>query len=284
MPDSEFGTILIAVLAFAIVMLNVFEIVLITKKKERKMFDKLLLSLAASDALVGVTAAALKISELLAAKKPIWLSSYTFASVYVLSTIFSIKNVLGITVDRFLAVRFPIKHRMVLSNSRANLIIIGLWISSLIALAMNSLMVFYCMPDMEKLITGASISLLAFGVVIAAVYSHIFHLVCKRSIVAAETRGDNSESKRRFSWFFSKGPSTAERSVLITGSLVVLFFIGCTYPFSVEYLIKRSWTQVSFASRLMIVMNSIFNPAIYFFKSVITERRHRAVTTEIELH
>ena len=121
---------------------NAAEIVLILRKKDKKIFDKLLLSLAASDLLVGMSIFAFKIAELEAPKKSTWQTPANFTNMYVLSMIFSITSLAGITIERLLAAKFPIKHRMMVTKKRANVFVAIMWVLSAGSVAFCSLLRF----------------------------------------------------------------------------------------------------------------------------------------------
>ena len=257
------------VVAQLIVLLNAAEMVLILRKKDKKIFDKLLLSLAASDLLVGMSIFAFKIAELNAPKKSTWQTPTNFTNMYVLSMIFSITNLVGITIERFLAVKFPIKHRMMVTKKKANVFVAIMWVLSAGSVVFCSLVIFLWKNDMPMLLQGSSISLLFHGVWITAAYAYIFHLIRKRYVATTTTRGDGNVSRRGFGLMF-KGPNRAERSVFLTSCLVAVSFIVCTYPFAIEYLITGIGSSVS---TFLIVLNSLLNPFIYFFKSYSGEKR-----------
>ena len=269
MTDIEGKDISYIVLGQLIVLLNAAEIVLILRKKDKKIFDKLLLSLAASDLLVGMSIFAFKIAELEAPKKSRWPTPANFTNMYVLSMIFSITSLAGITIERLLAVKFPIKHRMLATKKRANISVAIMWIVSVIFAMISSLVIFLWKNDMPMLLQGSSISLLFHGVWIAAAYAYIFHIIRKRNVATTTTRGDGNVSRRGFGLMF-KGPNRAERSVFLTSCLVAVSFMACTYPFAIEYQITGFGSS---ASVYLIVLNSLLNPFIYFFKSYSGEKR-----------
>ena len=281
MMDNAPEAITYAVAGLITGVLNVVEIVLILRTKNRKTFDKLLLSLAVSDALVGITAAVYKMTKFTLKDTTILMTQHNFANFLAISIIFSITFLLAITIDRFLAVRFPIKHRMVATNRRVNIAIIALWLLSVVSATSHSLFTFVWAKKIT--LFAATGTLIAFGVGLIATYVAIFCLINKRCIIKAKRDRDNLNVAIRQVPLFSKENCSTERSVLITGCVVTISFIICTYPFAFEFLIKKSVYRVSFPAKLMIALNSLINPFIYFFKSYIVSRGRKRVTEAVEM-
>ena len=258
---SEVVYILIALL---VVLFNCAEIVLISRIRNRSIFDRLLLSLAFSDFIVGIVVGIFQACHLYFGNT-YWLNTNVVVNIFLLSIVFSFTNLIAITIDRFLAVQFPIKHRLLSTPKRANICITGLWISSLICIAFNGLITFKLAVGVKFVHNVTSISLLLFGVILTALYCGIFYLICKRKMQSARNGGCDSNVQRRCVTWFLKGPYKAERSVFFTGCTVTISFIICTYPFAIEFLITQNDEHTSFVSQLLIVLNSLLNPFVYFF-------------------
>ena len=263
--------------------LNIAEIALIIRKKNKKAFDKLLLSLAVSDVFVGMAAAVFKLSDLIKEDEVKLLVANEQLNIVLISVGFSVTNLAAITADRFMAVRYPIKHRMILSARRVNVAIIFLWLFSLACAVFSSLFAFLWTSQIIFMVNAGLCCLLVFGVAITVCYALIFLSISKRTMrTATENEAEKNGARRGFA-LFMKGPYTAERSVQCTGCLVTLSFIICTYPFAFEFLISQSVKDISFVSNLMILLNSLLNPIIYFFKSYFGSRRGRPASTSTEM-
>ena len=249
------------------VLLNSVETGLILRIKNKKIFDRLLLSLALSDVLVGVTVSTVKSADLYHGSNFSWLKQEDIAAIFLLSIVFSFSNLLAIAIDRFLAVQYPIKHRILLTPRRANIAIAALWLLCLISVLMNSLSTYKWTINVIYLLYGASVTILVFGVLITIIYCTIFYLICKRKMHVARTDGAQDNAIRGGFAAFLKGPYKFERAVLFTGCIVAISFIICTYPFAIEFLIGQSVEHISYMSKAVMILNSLLNPLIYFFKS-----------------
>ena len=259
------GGIAYIITALLIILFNSIEIVLILRIRNRTIFDRLLLSLAFSDALVGVVVGVFQVFEMHLGDK-FWLKAEDVVNIFLLSIVFSCTNLIAITVDRFLAVQYPIKHRMLSTPKRVKSILAVMWLFCFGLVMLNALLTYILAFKMKLILYTTSISLLVFGILITILYCVIFYLVCKRKMRPAGADGGEGNVTRSCVTLFLKGPYKAERSVLFTCCTVAISFIICTYPFALEFLTTQSNGNFSFISQFLIVLNSLLNPFIYFFK------------------
>ena len=264
MSAQRIEDILYILTALLIILSNSIEIVLILGIWNRTIFDRLLLSLAFSDALVSVVVGFFQVSEMHLGDK-FWLREENAINTFLFSITFSCTNLISITVDRFLAVQYPIKHRMLLTPKRANNIIAVLWILCFLGFSITALFTHILALEMKLILYATSISLLVFGILITILYCVIFCLVCKRKMPTAGADGGDNNVTRSCIALFLKGPYKAERSVLFTGLIVAISFIVCTYPFAFNVLITKSNGSFPFITKFLVVLNSLLNPFIYFF-------------------
>ena len=266
LDKSEIAIVFIT-LSSIIAILNVYEIVLIVRYKNRKAFDKLLLSLAVSDLVVALTVISFKLADLITSNTVAWLDGTNFANIFILSISFSMSNLIAITADRYLAVRFPIKHRILLTGRRVNAVIITIWSLCIVTVTTYSVIQFKLGVQMELSLNMASGSILLYGVVMIIVYINIFYLICKRTVPGKNRIGEESKvtNWRRRLALVLNGPNMRERGVFLTGAIVTISFIICAYPLAIDFLIKQSG-MLSIVSKILLLLNSLFNPLIYFFK------------------
>ena len=270
MSNNETKAATYIVLAIVILLLNIVEIVLILKMKRKKTFDKLLLSLAISDALVGSSTIVFTEFVGIGGRYLPWLKGDDAMIFVGFSMLFSISSLLLISFDRFLAVRFPIKHRIILTDRRADLMIIFMWLFCVIFSIVCCFFVLKWKTLVHHLLNTAAWFCIVYGVLISATYVAIFCLICRRKMPSAtstsQTREEGNNVMRQGFSLFMTAKYKAERTVFIIGCFVILSFIACTYPFAFQFIIQQSWTNVTFASRLMMLLNSLLNPLVYFFK------------------
>ena len=269
------GKIIFITLSFIIVTLNISEIVLILRRKKRKAFDKFLLSLAASDILVALSVASFKLADLVTSNTVLWLIGQNYVNILLLSIKFSIFNLIAITADRLLAVRFPIKHRILSTEWRVNAVIVTIWSLCIVSVTILSVIQFRKKNQIELVLNIASGFILLFGLVMTMVYINIFHLICKRRLPSKTKMGQESKGLNRRLSLFPKGVNMTERGVILTGAIVTASFIICTYPFAVVFFITQSSKKISVVFKILVVLNSLLNPLIYFFKSYFFSTRSK---------
>ena len=279
---STVADILLGILAMMIVLLNTIEIVLILRCKRKKTFDKLLLSLAISDLMVGFAVATFKIVDVTTYNTIPWLVGENFAGIFKFSINFSITNLFMITADRLLAVRFPIKHRILLTERRVNAMIAVIWLVSFVTSALFFLLQFKWKKERLSLLITSGI-LLLLGATMLAVYINIFYWISKRKVNGTVVNGQDGVAVKRGLAMVIKGPYVTERAVFITGCIVTISFIICTYPLAFDYLLYQSVARISTPSRFMILSNSLLNPFIYFFKSYLTPKRRKVAGEVMEM-
>ena len=261
MSSMKIVNILIALL---VVLSNGVEIFLLLRIRNRSIFDRLLLSLAFSDFIVGVVIGIFHACQMYF-RNIYWLQREQAVCIFLLSIVFSFTNLLAIAIDRFLAVQFPIKHRILSTTKRVNICIAGLWFLSFTSIVFHGLLTFKWAKGSKITYYAATVSMLLFGVIITLLYCGIFYLICNRKMRSAGKDG-YEHNLRRCILLFLKGPYKAERSVFFTGCIVTISFIICSYPFAIEFLITHEDVNISVVSQLLIVLNSLLNPFVYFFK------------------
>ena len=272
--DSTARDTIFVILALIILFSNTVEIILILRCKSKKLFDKLLLSLALSDILVGLAVIAFKSIGLVRHNALPWLEGEDCANIFIISSNFSMSNLIFITVDRFLAVRFPVKHRILLTERRVNTVIALVWFLSAVSTTLFSIIKFEWRGANESLLILSGF-LLLIGVAMMVVYIKIFYLISKRTAKGSANTRQGKQGTIRGLGKVTKGPHVTERAVFITGAIVTISFIVCTYPFAFDFLICRSAHEISLPPRLMILLNSLFNPFIYFFKNYLDPKRKK---------
>ena len=271
--NTQGRKIIFIIVSFIIAILNISEVVIIVRCKSRKAFDKLLLSLAISDALIGLSVASFNIYYLTTDNTASLLDGNKYANIFFFSVILSLTNLIAITVDRFLAVRFPIKHRVFSTEKRANAVIVTIWSLGIVSVTFTGVMQIRWESQMEIIFNIASGFLLLFGVVMIMVYVNIFYLICKRTVPGKTGRGEEQNARTRNPAVVLKSLNMTERSVFLTGAIVTISFIICTYPLAFNFLIQQSVEKILIVSKVLILLNSLFNPLIYFFKSYFFSRR-----------
>ena len=272
------------VVACAIIILNIIEIVLISRRSNKKTFDKLLLSLGIADLVAGAAVAFFKLTDLIIGSKSKWLDEEKFANIYIFSSSFSAFNLFLIAIDRYFAVKFPIKHRILVTGRRCNIAILCVWLLALFLLCAHMIISILLVERDGYFLFMSSLTILAVGIFLFVIYFEILRSVCKNRLQTSRVEDQDGRTRWQTLGLFFRGPSRAEKAVFLSSCLVAVSFILSTYPFAIEYLIRRSGDDISFISKLMIVVNSLLNPFVYFFKTYFGSRRARTAAEAVEMN
>ena len=275
--------IIFIVTGIIVTMVNIIEIVVIVRgNKIHKPFEKLLLSLAAADILVAVSVTTLRTVSLATEGRVVWLQGRMFSIILLSSMNFSGCNLVVITVDRFLAVKYPLKHQVYMTGRRMNIAIVIVWVHSVIAALLSLYAVYLAEVDINRaLFIPLSIGCLAFSFLLLVAYASIVHTSCASRAMTQVTDGRPTH-RQIVNSFFSDQYKT-ERNIFYTCCLVSVTFILCTDPFAIEFLIKSDVGKVSFASNFLLFLNSLFDPFIYFFKGYLERKARKAATESIRM-
>ena len=268
-----------------ITLLNSVEIILLLRMKNKKAFDKLLLSLALSDWLVGIAVTIFKITDFVVGKKP-WLKEDIFVIVFFMSSSFSMKNLLAITIDRFIAIKLPIKHRVLVTGRLVNITIAIIWIVVLfVEVGLNLILIVGFQISNEYYTYQSAIAIILLGILISILYVWILRVLFTRQMSAKTGTSNGKVAIGHAIQSFFTGPYKSERAVVLSSVLVAVSFIICTYPFAIESFKTKNPEDRSLSSRVLIVLNSLVNPLIYFFKNYFAKwRRQMMETNNIEMN
>ena len=261
--------IILIIIGCLAIIFNIIVIYFLIKKKRRlRSFEILLLNLACADSLVGVftvTAEIIRLKlgvdgEIKGLVLPTLFNGFTFFSV-----MSSVLNVICITSDRFIAVKFPLQHRVWVSRFRAMIAEAGVWVCSIFA----SLLIILIEPPWEEgepvedYRIGVASLILSSGTVVAVIYGYIIYTV--------------RQSRRNIAVDSNK----KERIVIITCALVVFDYLVCMFPFALEAVIKhikvseKTRWDVTFPVLALVYLNSSINPLMYFYKKFIGKRNKK---------
>ena len=275
-PNTIHLNVILLVIAVFAIILNLTEIHLIRKKwKKATDFEVLLLHLGIADFLTGIgflVIASLGIAAY--AKKEPKSNYYSFISMGVVTffCIVSTKFVIVIGIERLLAIKLPLKHRLWHTTRKTMYKRIGaVWVVSLIVISSAYLSDYFIQKSkgrsgpMSRFLAYALAAYLSLGACIVIVtYSWLLQAVVKRS-----EKSFNFDKKD-----YKKSPNICrkafckEKATVIVCWLVSGTFLVCNIPTIVAlYSGEMSGAAVSLSS-----LNSVMNPLIYFFKGYVEKR------------
>ena len=264
---SELGNVLFTVAGALSVVFNLAEIILIAKKwRSLKSYDQLLLSLSASDFITGLTFFGFGISHFSGLSLEENVTRCVSSMGLIMAFAISVKNLLLIGLDRLVAVRFPIKHRIWMTRNKMNLIIVMLWIVMILC-GTTVLLVWRSQPP--GLEYGfhlvAPWAILSSAVILTMMYAHIIYVVVRKKHL---TNIQNRESRRQ------------DNVVIATCISIVLIYLACSCPVAFQIAIEL---RSNYKTTILLVINSVLDPLVYFFKSHYEERKKKNIQAHLNL-
>lgn len=245
------------IVSVLIIASNAAEINLLLRKRSHFLpFEQLLLSLSASDMLVGISTSLISLLDLFTSgtidkntlKKqgmiPIWCTMLV-----------SVFHVYWLTFDRSLAVTHPIRHRIWITKRKTTILIVVTW---LICCASVPLAIF--VDDVGK------------QILIHAVFSTSFSVAFDYLVIIYEAV--YKRRKRITNNLPTQLPHSRAREyrLVFICLLISTLFIALSLPFALQLKNKKN---SSFPAELALICNSLVNPYIYFFWNYCMENRSR---------
>ena len=235
-----------------IIILNSIEAFIIARRwKNKSNHERIIFSLSMSDLLVGISGVIihgldsmvmLPLSSKYGAGVllPLWFSINT-----------SLLHILGMTINRAIAVKYPVQHKLMITPSRVTFSLLVIWLLSL----MLTVVPFFTKDDFFILKLTAACLAVIFGFAIAVMYAFLLRTVIKgkRNVNAKdkETKSTGIKTQRE-----------QEIRLTATCSAIVISFLLFMLSFSVDVIFNHGDTSYGCA---MLYVNSITNPIIYFY-------------------
>ena len=251
----------IAVAAIALILGIAESILIIRMRKRWKPFDKMLLSLSFADQLVAIVTIIYQ---------TMWFCKYSiggrkisqqyFVLLLLSSEDFSLLHIAAITYDRLCAIKNPIKHKIRAQGKLPVIMIAGIWVGVGILTITFSAIMFNDIKTFPALAKAYSVLILALGVCFPLAYRYMLNSVLTRSANL------HNEPKCNIRDVLQQSECKKERAMLVTSCLVVLSYIICMYPISIEMFFCKKPEEISTVTQLFLISNSILNPVVYFFK------------------
>ena len=246
-------------IAFAI-LFNLTEIVILSRKKQRRIYDDLIRSLSWADLLtsIGYGLWIILVRSAHHNLKP--------ATLYIMLALFgvfwfsvwsSLIHVIAVATDRLLCILWPFRHRSWCARrSCSSFIIMALW---LLSLTFTSGAISENFNHAARILTAVLT-----GMVVIVNISILFGLFKQFRPSLGQT---------------NKNPITQrkERLALVMSGLITASFIICNVPFAIKLFVNPQKTKVE---TVLVLTNSLLNSLIYFFKFYLGKRGSNRIRVE----
>jgi len=240
------------IISLIVVILNLVEIIIISRTKQKKIFQITLLSLSISDLLFGIISAINIILQYLDVKQ--------FDDVYESTRIFqvffvscSILHLTWITLDRYLAVHRPLQYRSYITVKRTHRVITIIWISTLVlgvALFTADELKELAKSSTESNVVRHFVPLFKAALIL---FADVVFILCYGFIIKYY------KCKKKL----TENDYIVERKLILTCLLTTAVFVCLATPYAIisimNYKNQQHWLDI------FLLLNSAMNTIVYFF-------------------
>ena len=168
-----------------------------------------------------------------------------------LSLIASITNMFGVTMERLISIRFPLKYDLVMTRMRAKIAVVCIWMFS------STLSIMISTEPLSVVFVTIYFIMTLIGTV--SIYVYIF-LIAKRLEDSVIQVKNNSDEHR-------KANSKRDKKAAKTVAIVLGVAIGCWLPFLIVSIVISKREPYYTIFLVLSVCNSSINPYIYCARS-----------------
>ena len=254
---TEAQTIAFFVIISTIIIINSIEtVILIRNRKRLTNYECLLLSLSISDIFVGLSKGSV---NLLVRIGTIQIATDQDLSMLWFSVACSLSHTVAITLDRLVAVCYPLRHRMLSTRKNIMVLLMITWSFSLlvfpITLASSNIRIRLCL----------AILIIITSIVILISYSFIIHkaVIKRRRFLSSSNTNDQSVKMKK------------EFNLVWICFVIAVTFIAMMLPFSISAIIHP---KLSINMKIPLLVNSITNPLLYFFWKYLDRKIKRNIS------
>ena len=264
-------------IAAGIVIVNSVVFYLFLKKKSlRTTSNYPLFSLALCDFLCGLVViplfTILYFTPLLESSEIKFYLGFLVTVLHNFVAIATVYHIVVVTAERYMAIKFPLKHR-VIHKKCIHKVLAAVWICSLLVSFIpftwidKMYPVFH--PICSKLLLGFTIFCLVFALIIPYSFLVFAFVNMFRAINGASSNGSRKTNFRGRRHSIVQTKSTGERKCLLLFAIMASVFLLCWMPWFVIFLLNQlfnsSMAVPSEVAVLIRYMTSVVNPLLYTF-------------------
>eukprot|EP00111_Clytia_hemisphaerica_P005498 TCONS_00015945-protein len=271
------------ILAVIAMLLNMAEMHLMKKRKKYFPSELLMISLAVADFLFSLLVV-LTLTLTLTYHNDGPTGRMVNECLYMLtsfSIIASILHVVGISIDRLIAVLFPLRHRVRTDAVKMKRAVFSIWLLTLAFVASISVYKYhrglaYLMNDdslhhKSELLISYTIFISCF--IVALIYLIITRRLAMQASFLRSFRRSTSRHKQNKSR--NNRRSKVETVALLTACIVTVSFLVCTLPSACLPIVNNVSNTIHTISLCFLVCNSICNPIVYFWRGYWLKAKRR---------
>ena len=269
------------ILAVIAMILNMAEMYLMKKRKKYFPSEFLMISLAVADFLFSLLVTITLTLSMTYHNEGLtgWVVNECFHMLTSFSIIASILHVVGISIDRLIAVLFPLRHRVRTDTIKMKRAVFSIWLLTLTFVASLSVYKYYrgftylmnddSLDHKTELVISYTMFISCF--IVALIYLIITRrLAMQASFLRSFRRSTSSRHKRK-----NNRRNKVETVALLTACIVTLSFLVCTLPSACLPIVENVSHTIHTVSLCFLVCNSICNPIVYFWRGYWLKAKRR---------
>ena len=271
--------LIIIIISVVTVTLNAIESFLLIKRgSKRKIHESLILSLSLSDCAVGLTSFTFNLlvtfdlyNVFKTTKQNMdKIKAYALMSVWFTAYV-SLFHIVGITVDRALVIRYPIRHKLWISPWKTNVFIVLSWLISIVITWVSTIgtVVSNMESQTKRFVAGFCLSI---GFVLTVSYIFIVKIAIVSRKTTMSSLGINSKKRKT---------SRQEKHLLLLCMAIVLSFVLCMFPYSIQVF---AYGSEDIVGCILLVSNSLVNPMVYFYGQYLERRTGNKDSTKTSIN
>eukprot|EP00794_Sanderia_malayensis_P000419 gene418-1055_t len=266
---TETESLAIVIVSIPIVVLNIAEFVVLSKeKKNLKNHERILRSLAVADFLVGGVLIYGYSKQIIRIQHGINKDVDRSTNAGIWFSIFSsILHVFGLTLDRGIAIQYPFKHKRWVTKKRTNVFLALIWLSCSVVIPVA----FLC-PETNTVQLVFSYLALCFSVIIIGIYIMIVRraMASRKFVKTGGIVSSNGKKNKQ------SEKTKREHRLMFMCLVISMSFAVSVTPFACLTIANIKFVVYSC---LMLVGNSLINPAIFFYMKCRARSRKEYVSS-----
>ena len=186
----------------------------------------------------------------------------------------SMLHIVLITLERIIAVYFPLKLKFWITKTHTKFSLLTIWCATV---AICILLYFFCRTNKE-LIHKVDVIFFSIAILIGLSMAVVYTLIARKIVTALRQRRRRLGTLHQQEARNLTSNSRREGLIVINSAIVTLCFLLCNVPMAVHQLLKADQFFITAGS--FMALNPMLDPIIYFHYSYLINKKKCKEVTE----